>query len=308
MDQIITELNAFIFRIQFVVLVPGLIVAVTGPRALTDCWRRRVTWGFLCGGRLGRGSEQGLTDDSPPPPLHWAHSNNLARRLSSTPKSFEGWCSFTPRTIFNSRALETRRNGTVGHTRKVVCAERLRLYCWGQCGLIVHLCTVQTTGTGPRGPRSPADALGPEHGKQIQGVHGASADAHSPENGKRGQGVLGAPADVRSPDHGKRGRRVLGAPADAHNPEHRQRGWGVHGASANARGLERGKRGRWVHGTYADAHRPEHGKRGRRVYGASASILCTPPLKLFAVPLELVLETRLFLTKAKAAMTRTRLL
>lgn len=151
MDQIITELNAFIFRIQFVVLVPGLIVAVTGPRALTDCWRRRVTWGFLCGGRLGRGSEQGLTDDSPPPPLHWAHSNNLARRLSSTPKSFEGWCSFTPRTIFNSRALETRRNGTVGHTRKVVCAERLRLYCWGQCGLIVHLCTVQTTGTGPRG-------------------------------------------------------------------------------------------------------------------------------------------------------------
>lgn len=153
MDQIITELNAFIFRIQFVVLVPGLIVAVTGPRALTDCWRRRVTWGFLCGGRLGRGSEQGLTDDSPPPPLHWAHSNNLARRLSSTPKSFEGWCSFTPRTIFNSRALETRRNGTVGRTRKVVCAERLRLYCWGQCGLIVHLCTVQTTGTGPRGPR-----------------------------------------------------------------------------------------------------------------------------------------------------------
>ena len=151
-----------------------------------------------------------------------------------------------------------------------MCAERLRLYCWGQCGLIVHLCTVQTTGTGPRGPRSPADALGPEHGKQIQGVHGASADAHSPENGKRGQGVLGALADVRSPDHGKRGRRVLGAPADAHNPE--------------------------------------HGKRGRRVYGASASILCTPPLKLFAVPLELVLETRLFLTKAKAAMTRTRLL
>ena len=49
MDQIIKELNAFMFRIQFVVLVPCLIVMCHRPQG-PDCWRRRVTRAFLCGG------------------------------------------------------------------------------------------------------------------------------------------------------------------------------------------------------------------------------------------------------------------
>ena len=114
----------------------------------------------------------------------------------------------------------------MGRTRKVLCAERPRLYYWGQCGLTVHLPWSR--------PREP------------------------------GRGVLGAPADARGPEHGK---RIQGA-----------------------------------HGGSADTHRPEHGKRGRGVHGASASILCTPRLELFTVPLELVLETRLFLTKAKTLL------
>ena len=89
-------------------------------------------------------------------------------------------------------------------------------------------------------------------------------------------------ASMRGPDHGNR----------------------ASGASVllRMRGPEHGKRIQGAHGASADAHSPEHGKRGRGVHGASASILCTPPLELFTVPLELVLETRRFLTKAKTLL------
>lgn len=162
----------------------------------------------------------------------------------------------------------------------------------------MHLCTVQTHGNRAEGPRCSCGCARSEHGNRSKGSMALLAGAHSPEHGKAGPRVLGAPTDVRSQST-EAGQTSLWCSCGCAQPgtrEGRAEGSMALLQMPRPRTWEAGQMGPWY---LCRCFRPEHGKQGRLVYRR----FCIHPLhsttEALCSPLELVLETRLFLTKAR---------